>query len=94
MIVAEIADDEKAIVRRDGGAVRVRSVLTFMVRTGSAKLLMIFEVKALDGLTEAAVRQYAEGRDTAAGVLGGEYSMAGRVDRDVARAGKAGRDLA
>ncbi len=94
VIGAEIADEKKAVVGRDGGAVRMGGVLTSRVGAECTELLVIFEVDAVDGLAEGAVGLDAIGGDGAAVVVGDEGGVAGVVDGDVGGACSAGGDLA
>ncbi len=55
VVGAKVADEEEAVVRRDGGAVRVGGILTGNYGAECAKLLVIFKVDAIDWLAEGAI---------------------------------------
>src|SRR3984885_5375477 len=94
VVGAEIADEKKAVVGRDGGAVGVGGALTGRVGAECAELLMVVEVDAVDWLAEGAVGLDAIGGDGAAREVGDEGGVAGVVDGDVGGACSAGGDLA
>ena len=94
VIGAEIADEKVAVVRRDGGAVGVWGVLANRIGSESAELLVIFEVDAVNRLTESTVGLNAIGGDGAAEVVGDECGVTGGVDRDVGWSCSPGGDLA
>ena len=94
VVGAEIADEEEAVVGRDGGAVGVGMVLTGGVGAECAEFLVVFEVDAVDWLAESAVGLDAVGGDGGAEVVGDEGGVAGGVDGDVGGACSAGGDLA
>ena len=93
VIGAEIADEKKTVVRRDGSGVGVRNILARGSRTKRAELLAVFKVDAVDRLAEGAVRLDAIRSHTGAGIVRDEGGMAGRVHRDIRWTCSAGRDL-
>lgn len=83
VIGAKIADEEEAIVRRDGGAVGVGLLLAGCVGAECAELLVILEVDAVDRLAESAVGLDSVRGDGSTKVVCYESSLAGGAHGDV-----------
>src|SRR5207248_4282349 len=83
VIRAEVAEQDEAIVGRDGRGVGMRNVLACGVGAQRAELLMVLEIDSVDRLAERAVGMDAVGGDARAKVISDERAVTSSIDRDI-----------
>ncbi len=91
-MVAEIVDEEEAVIRGEHGAVRMGYVLAGVIGAGMAEAGLL-EVQMIDGLREGAVGLDLVSGYGGAGVVSDEDGLAGGVDGEVTGGGSGGCDL-